>query len=82
MTSTSYTIGSGSKKMIMKSGCDTGYFIGTGSEIFNSGNSTGMSVNNAGRILKNGSETGYVINGSSIVQESDKGHNIDWMFNR
>jgi len=81
MTSTSYTIGSGSNKMIMKGGCDTGYFIGTGSEIYKGGCYTGMAVNNAGKILKNGSETGYIINGSLIMKESDKGHNIDWMFN-
>jgi len=81
MTSTNYTIGNGSNRMIMKSGCDTGYFIGTGSEIFKSGCSTGMSVDYAGKILKSGSETGYVISGSSIMRESDKGYNIDWMFN-
>ena len=81
MTSTNYTVGSGSQKMIMRGGCDTGYFIGTGDGIFKSGSSTGMSVNSAGKILKNGSETGYVISGSSIMKESDKGHNIDWMFN-
>jgi len=81
MTSTNYTIGNGSNKMIMRGGCDTGYFIGTGSEIFKGGCSIGMSVNNAGKIIKNGSETGYVISGNSIMKESDKGYNIDWMFN-
>jgi len=81
MTSTNYTISSGSNKMIMKSGCDTGYFIGTGSEIFKSGCSTRMSVDYAGKILKNGSDTGYVICGSSIMKDTDNGHNIDWMFN-
>ena len=81
MTSTNYTVGSGSQKMIMRGGGDTGYFIGTGDGIFKSGGSTGMSVNSAGKILKNGSETGYVISGSSIMEESDKGYNIDWMFN-
>jgi len=80
MTNTNYTVGSSSNRMIMKSGCDTGFFISTGSEIFKSGCSTGMSVDYSGKILKNGSETGYIINGSSIMQESDKGHNIDWMF--
>jgi len=81
MTSTNFTVGSGSQKMIMKGGCDTGYFVGTGSEIFKGGFSTGMKVDNSGKILKNGSETGYVISGSSIMKESDKGHSIDWMFN-
>ena len=81
MTSTNYTVGSGSQKMIMRGGCDTGYFVGTGDEIFKSGNYTGMKVDYSGKILKNGSETGYIINGSSIMKESDKGHSIDWMFN-
>jgi len=81
MTSTNYTIGSGSQKMIMRSGSDTGYFVGTGDEIYKSGSSTGMKVDSSGKILKNGSETGYVISGSSIMKESDKGHSIDWMFN-
>lgn len=81
MNSTNYTIGSSSQKMIMRSGCDTGYFVGTGDEIFKGGSSTGMKVDNAGKILKSGLETGYVISGSSIMKESDKGHSIDWMFN-
>jgi len=80
MTSTNYTVGDGSKKMIMRGGLDTGYFVGTESGIFKSGISTGMKVDNAGKILKNGSETGYVISGRSIMKESDKGHSIDWMF--
>jgi len=81
MINTNYTICNGSNKMIMKNGCDTGYFIGTGSEIFKSGCSTDMSVDYSGRLLKNGSETGFIINGSSIMKESDKGHSLDWMFN-
>ena len=78
MASTNYTVGSGG--MIMRSGCDTGYFVRDG-DIYKSGCSTSFSVNNNGMILKNGSETGYVIRSGSISQESDKGHNIDWMFN-
>jgi len=78
MTSTNYTVGSGG--MIMRSGCDTGYFV-RGSDIFKSGCYCNLSVDNAGRILKNGSDTGYVISSGSIMQDSDKGHSIDWMFN-
>jgi len=78
MSSTNYTVGS--KGMIMKSGCDTGYSV-NGSNIYKSGCSTSFYINNNGMIMKNGSETGYVINGGSIMQESNKGYNIDWMFN-
>jgi len=78
MASTNYTVGSGG--MIMKSGCDTGYFV-RGSDIYKGGCSTNLTVGNDGRIMKSGSDTGYVISGGSITQNSDKGHSIDWMFN-
>jgi len=82
MESTNFSVGSGDQKMIMNGGNNTGYFVGTGGEIFQSGNSTGLSVGNDGRIKKNGSDTGYVIgSGGTIMKESDKGYSIDWMFN-
>jgi len=77
MSSTNFTVGSCG--MIMKSGCDTRYAV-SGSNIFKSGCSTEFSVGSGGKIMKNSSETGYVISGGSIIKESDKGHNIEWMF--
>jgi len=80
MDSTRFSVGSGSEnKMVMVSGCDTGYFIRDGS-VYKSGCSTDLSVNNAGEIYKGGTYTGYVISGGSILKESDKGYNIEWMF--
>jgi len=79
MSSTNFSVGSSG--MIMRSGCDTGYTV-SGSSILKSGCYTDLSVNNGGKILKNGSETGYVVgSGGTIMKESDRGHNIDWMFN-
>ena len=78
MASTNYTVGSGG--MIMRSGCDTGYYV-TGNDILKGGSYCNLSVGNDGKIMKSGSDTGYVIRSGSIVQESDKGHSIDWMFN-
>jgi len=78
MASTNYTVGSCG--MIMRSGLDTGYFV-RGSDIFKGGCSCGLSVDNGGRIRKNGSDTGYVISSGSILQDGDKGHSIEWMFN-
>jgi hypothetical protein len=79
MNSTNYTIGSSG--IIMKSGCDTGYFV-SGSSILKGGCYTDFSVNNGGKILKNGSETGFIVgSGGMVMQESDRGFNINWMFN-
>jgi len=81
MISTNYTVGSGSNQMIMRGGCDTGYYV-SGSTILKGGCYTDLSVNNGGKILKNGSETGYFISGGSIMKDDyDKGYNIDWLFN-
>lgn len=78
MTGTNYTVGSSG--MIMRSGCDTGYYV-SGSSILKGGSFCNLSVGNNGHILKSGSDTGYVISSGSIMKESDKGHSIDWMFN-
>ena len=78
MMSTSYSVGGG--KMIMRGGCDTGYSI-SGSSILKGGCYTDLSIDNAGKIKKGGSDTGYVVGGGgSIMKDSDKGFNIDWMF--
>jgi hypothetical protein len=66
--------------MIMKSGCDTGYYV-SGSNILKGGSYCNLGVGNDGQIKKNGSDTGYFIKSGSIVKESDKGHSIEWMFN-
>jgi len=79
MSSTNFSMGSSG--MIMRSGCDTGFYV-SGSSILKSGSSTDMSVNNGGQIMKGGSFTGYVVgSGGMIMKESDNGYNIDWMFN-
>jgi hypothetical protein len=69
----------GSSGMIMRSGCDTGYKV-TGSDILKSGCYCDLKVGNDGQIKKSGSDTGYFIRSGSIVKESDKGHDIDWLF--
>lgn len=82
MYSTNFSVGSGSEnKMIMRGGCDTGYFI-RGESVFKSGCSTDLSVNYNGQIMKSGTFTGYVVTsgGSIMKEEEDKGYNIDWMF--
>ena len=83
MTSTRFTVASVSNGgMIMKSGCDTGYYVSSdGRTILKGGCSTNLSVDNNGKIMKGGSDTGYVINGGSIMQNSENGYNIDWIFN-
>jgi len=78
MANTNYTVGYGG--MIMRGGCDTGYYV-SGSNILKGGSFCNLSVGNDGRIMKSGSDTGYVISGGSIIKNSDKGHSIDWMFN-
>jgi len=80
MGSTNYSFGSGSEKMIMRSGCDTGYYERDGN-IYRSGSSTDMSVGNDGKIWKGGSDTGYSVgSGGTVMQDSDKGYSIDRMF--
>jgi hypothetical protein len=78
MSSTNYSVGSSG--MIMRSGCNTGYYV-SGSNILKGGSFCNLSVGNDGRILKSGSDTGYVIRSGSIIKDSDKGHSIDWIFN-
>jgi hypothetical protein len=79
MSNTSYTVGSSG--MIMKSGCDTHYSVSSSGIIHKYGGSTGLSVDNSGKIKKDGSETGYVVSGgTTIMKESDKGYDIDWLF--
>jgi len=78
MASTNYTVGSGG--MIMRSGCDTGYYV-SGKDILKGGSFCNLSVGNDGRIMKDGSDTGYVVRGgSSVMKDSDKGYDIDWLF--
>jgi len=79
MTSTNFSVGSGG--MIMRSGCDTGFYV-SGNSIFKSGCSTDLSIDNSGKIIKGGSETGYFVgSGGTIMTDEDKGYSIDWMFN-
>ena len=79
MASTRYTVGSGG--MIMRDGCDTGYFARDG-KIYKGGSSTEFSIDNGGKILKGSSFTGYRVGGGGkIAKDEDKGFSIDWMFN-
>jgi len=80
MSSTDYTVGSGSRGMIMRYGSDTGYYV-SGNDILRYGSYCNLTIDNNGRILKSGSDTGYVIARGSIMKDSDKGYSIDWIFN-
>ena len=79
--STNFSVGNGDQKMIMKGGLDTGYFIGTGGEIFKSGISTGISVGYDGKIKENGSDTGYYVGSGGTIMRDGAKRDIDWMFN-
>jgi hypothetical protein len=81
MESTNFSVGSGNPtKMIMRSGCDTGYFERDG-DIYKGGSSTDLSIGYDGRIKKGGSDTGYVVgSGGQIMKDSDKGYSLDWLF--
>jgi len=81
MESTNYSVGSGNPtKMIMRSGCDTGYYERDG-DIYRGGASTDISIGYDGSIKKGGSDTGYVVgSGGNIMKDSDKGYSIDRIF--
>jgi len=81
MSGTSFTVGSGG--MIMRSGCDTGYYVSSdGRTVLKGGCFTDLSIGNDGKIIKGGSDTGYFVGGGgSIMKGSDNGYSIDWIFN-